>query len=56
MCRSYRAYFSHLMDSSCSRLHRAQQGNTRLTETMKVMIKIYKDDAYEEDDIDLTYF
>ena len=26
--RSYRAYFSHLMDSSCSRLHRAQ-GTTR---------------------------
>ena len=44
------------MDSSCSRLHRAQQGNTRLTETMKVMINIYKYEADDEDDIDSTYF
>ena len=44
------------MDSSCSRVHRAQQGNTRLTETMIVMIKIYKDDADDEDDADLIYF
>ena len=33
--RSYRAYFSHLMDSSCSRLHRAQ-GTTRFQQRWSV--------------------